>query len=548
MFTAWSQWVRDCNPSLICGHNIFMYDFPYLEYCASKAGVELRLGRNGEPLVIDDYESRYRVDGAKQYQYHQARIYGREIVDTLFLSYKYDVGRKYESYSLKKIIAQEGLEVAGRQHYDASQIARNWYLPEERALIKKYAEHDADDALALFDRMVPAQFYLTQSVPKPFQAMICSASGSQINSFLVRSYLQDGHSLPEKSEAAEYEGAISIGNPGIYQQVFKVDVASLYPSIILQWQLYDKQKDPRRNFLQMVEHFTKERLENKRRAKETGDRYFSDLEQAQKIVINSAYGICGAPGLLFNSPDIAGFITRAGRELLSTAMDWATKFGYQIVNADTDSISITDGTEWSPERCDSVLKSINGGMPEKIRWEHDGVYPRVVVLKAKNYCLDDGKKVKTKGSALKATTKEPALREFIARALQLVLNGQKDQLGSLYQEYVREIHSLDSIDRWVSKRTLTETLLSSARTNERKFRDALVGTDYRLGDKLYWYFDTNDAVKLKEQWRQDHSTLALLDKLFSTVSIFETLLDVKQFPNLTLKRNRALLNTLIASN
>jgi DNA polymerase, archaea type len=547
MFHAWAEWVRERDPSIVTGHNVHMYDFPYIAYCAAKCGASLPLGRNSAPLAIDDYDSRFRVDGAKSYEYRQARIFGREIVDTLFLAYKYDVGRKYESYGLKKIIAQEGLEVAGREHYNAADIAKNYQNPQEWERIKRYAIHDADDALALYDLMVPALFYLNQSVPKSFQGLVGSASGSWLNSFLVRSYLQEGHSLPDTTEAADYEGAISIGNPGIYQNVFKVDVASLYPSIILQWNVYDAAKDPKGHFLRMVQHFTAERLANKRRAKETGERYYSDLEQAQKIVINSAYGMLGAPGLLFNSPKNAGFITTAGREILTAAMNWAETLGYKIVNADTDSISITKGFEWTQPRCDAVLKALNDLMPARIRWEHDGVYPRVVVVKAKNYILDDGKKLKVKGSALKATTKEPALQRFLRGALHLLLDQRPDLLLDHYQKYVREIFSLTNINDWCSKKTITEAVLYNTRTNEAKVRAAIEGTDYRAGDKIYTYFDTAGNVRLAEQWKGDHDCTVLLEKLYSTLETFETLIDVKQFPKYHLKRSQGALKQLVAA-
>ena len=75
---------------------------------------------------------------------------------------------------------------------------------------------------------------MTQSIPRSFQQVHESATGAQINGMMVRAYLQDKHSIPAMTPAEPYEGAISIGSPGIYSNVFKVDVASLYPSLLLQ--------------------------------------------------------------------------------------------------------------------------------------------------------------------------------------------------------------------------------------------------------------------------------------------------------------------------
>lgn len=551
MFDDMSAWVRKKNPSIVMGHNVYGYDLPYMDYCARRAGTSLKWGRDGSSIRFEEYESKFRKDGSQFYTYHKAHIYGRELVDTMFLAIKADAAtRKYENYRLKDIIKHEGLEVAGRQFYDAAQIGANYKDPIEWPKIKKYAEHDADDALTLFDLMAPAYFYLTQSVPKPFQSMINSASGAQINSFLVRSYLQVGHSLPKESPPADYEGAISFGNPGIYQNVFKVDVASLYPSIMLQEKIYDRMKDPQGHFLAMVEHFTEERLANKKRAKETGERYYKDIEQAQKIIINSAYGMLGSTGLLFNSPQNARAVTTKGREILQTAIEFSTKgCNLTIVNADTDSVSVAPLAQnahlpWSTEDREHFLQCLNNLMPARIRWEDDGVYPRMVVIKAKNYVLDDGKSIKIKGSALKATNKEKALKEFISRSVELLLDGNKTGVEQLYYDYVKEILNVQDIARWTSKKTVTAAVMNPGRTNEAKVNDALDGSDYRMGDKIYTYFDTSKAVKLQEHWKGDHDIESLLKKLYKTVVVFETILDLTRFPNFKLKRNKTLLSSL----
>jgi DNA polymerase, archaea type len=545
MFNAWCEWVRDCNPSIILGHNIYSFDLPYLNFCANKAGTTLALGRDNSDITFNNKESKYRIDGAKDYLYYKCFIYGREIIDTLFLSYKYDISRKYENYSLKNIIKQENLEIKDRQFYDAGQIRFKYNIPEEWIKIKQYALHDADDSLALYDLMIPAYFYLTQSVPKSFQSMITSASGSQINSFLVRSYLQDNHSIPKQSESVKFEGAISIGNPGVYKNVFKVDVASLYPSIMLEYKTFDKLKDPLGHFQLMVEHFTKERLSNKKLGKETNDKYYKDLEQSQKIVINSAYGMMGATGLNFNSPYNAALVTRKGREILQKSIDWALENKFTLVNADTDSISITYNNEYlSEEERKEILTCINSLFPQLIRFEDDGYYDTVFILKIKNYTLWDGKKLKIKGSALKASMKEPKLKDFINEVVNSFINGSQSDIINIYNNYVKEIYNIKDITKWCSKRNITENVLNPERTNEQKILDAIEGSEYEQGDKVYVYFDINGNLKLKENWNNDHDPITLLEKLYKTLKIFETVLDIKQYPNYSLVKNQNIARTM----
>lgn len=329
MIQDWTKWVRTVNPSIILGHNINSFDFPYINTIAEKYGITVDLGRDDSALKFDNYESDFRVDGSRDLHYKRVSCYGREIIDTMFLAIKYDVvDKKYESYGLKKIIAAEGLEKKDRIFYDASQIRHNYTNPIEWQKIKEYCKDDADDGLALFDLFCAPSFYLAQSVPKPFQLITESATGSQINSMMIRSYLQEGHSLPKADSVQHFEGALSLGVPGIYKNCVKWDVSSLYPSIIRQYKICNNIKDPKMNFLKLVEYFTIERLKNKNLAKETKIQYYKDLEQAQKIVCNSFYGMLGAPGLLFNSINSAEEITKRGRDILKQSIIWATGKDY----------------------------------------------------------------------------------------------------------------------------------------------------------------------------------------------------------------------------
>lgn len=232
MVLAWADWVcNDISPTVIVGHNVNSFDFPFLvNYCA-KEGVAIPLGRNGSGIKINSYDSKFRIDGSREQAYNKVSIYGREIVDTYFLSIKHDVAeKKWESYGLKNIIKQEGMEVKGRTFYDASKIRENYLIPEEWEKIKSYCIFDSDDALNLYDLVSPAFFYQTQSIPKSYQLVTETATGSQLNSILVRSYLQNKHSVPKPTRVEDFRGGISFGVPGIYKNCLKLDIKSAYPS------------------------------------------------------------------------------------------------------------------------------------------------------------------------------------------------------------------------------------------------------------------------------------------------------------------------------
>lgn len=537
----WCKWVRSKNPDVLLGHNLFGFDLPYLrQFCKNQNIDGLHLGRDASKLHYARNPSKFRKDGSQSYDYINVNCYGREIIDTMFLAFKFDIGRKYESYGLKQIIKQEGLEKADRQHYDASQIRKLFTNPVEWAKIKKYAEHDADDALALFDLMAPSFFYYTQVVPMSFQNVINRATGSQVNNIMIRSYLQDGLSIPLASDTEHYEGAEVIGNPGIYNHVYKVDVASLYPSIILKDKIYSQEKDYNANFLKIMEKLTQERLNNKRLGKETGDRYYKDMEQSQKIVINSGYGFLGAPGLNFNYPAGAAQVTHEGRRVLNVALDWAKINNLQIVNADTDSIAICrkDGSFISIEDRQKILDELNSLFDSQIKFEDDGYYKKVIVVKSKNYVLD-GEKLIIKGSGLKATMKEKALQVYIKDVISLLLTDNTNELLPHYMRYVDEICNLTDISNWCSKKTITKSVLDAEITTQQRILAAVEHVEgLQEGDKVYVFFETPEKLTQASDFKGKYSRKKLFDKLFKTIKIFENIIDVKQFPNYALKGNQ----------
>jgi DNA polymerase elongation subunit (family B) len=537
-------YISDRNPDIVLGHNILSYDLPYLD--KNSTGIEW--GKNGSRILFDDKASRIRKDGSQQYEFFNASIHGREIVDTFFLSIKYDISRDFPSYGLKAIEKHLGLVKEDRtwdfQKWPVSKLveAKKNGNDEIWAKFRQYCQDDSDSPIKMFDIMIPSFFYLCQSVPKTLQQMINEASGSQLDSLMIRSYLQNGHSLPRSSQKVEFEGAVSMGIPGSYSYVKKVDVASLYPSIMLEYNIYDKKKDPERNMLKMLEYFRTERLTNKKLAKETGDKYYDDLQNAQKILINSLYGFMGAGYLLFNYPEGAAEVTKRGREILLKGVEWATGhtlekvlketrnkgleneeerfhwilgekvsdgLGYTLVNVDTDSFSYTNNTAPTQDDFNAEIERLNKLYPELIRWENDGVYEKFIVVKAKNYVMVKDGKVKYKGSSLTDQKKEPRLLKLLEELINVLLNDKPNKEAKLIETYNQaccEAAFTFDVKHWVTKKTVSEKVLNANRPNEQKILNACnMAIEHKIidgvqaGDKVYLYQAIDGMIQAKSK-------------------------------------------------
>lgn len=213
---------------------------------------------------------------------------------------------------------------------------------------------------------------------------------------------------------------------------------------------------------------------------------------------------------------------------------------FELVNLDTDSITVCkkDGSLFSEQERKNLLKELNSLMPEKISWDDDGYYERIVVTKAKNYILWDGKKLKIKGASLKATQKEHTLKQFIDEVINCLVFDKQNELVDIYHKYVKEIHNITDITRFTSKKTLTEAVMNPERTTEQKINDAIVGEELQMGDKFRVYFTNDGSLKLEQHWSGDHCTNTLLSKLWNTIKIFENVIDIAQFPKYHLKSHK----------
>lgn len=222
---------------------------------------------------------------------------------------------------------------------------------------------------------------------------------------------------------------------------------------------------------------------------------------------------------------------------------------FDFVFVDTDSVTFCKpgGAEFSAEEQEILQDSLNAIFPEKIRWEKNFYAKKVIVVKTKNYVVFDPmskKPLKIKGSALKASTKEPALKEFIKELIDAMLNDNQNYT-QIYYKYAQEILNMSDIKRWASRKTITSSVLNPKRTNEQKVYDAIQGTEYVEGDRVFMFFKENGDLSLVEHFDGDYCRKTLLKKLFNTAKVFSNILDITNtFPNLTLKKNGELLNEI----
>jgi hypothetical protein len=220
---------------------------------------------------------------------------------------------------------------------------------------------------------------------------------------------------------------------------------------------------------------------------------------------------------------------------------------FTVPVVDTDSITICkpDKSPFSEEEIKRLDKEVNEMFGEGIKWELEFKnLPKLIVLKTKNYILWDGNKIKQKGSSLKSSTKETALKELIQEVIESIIH-EKTDFSEIYHRYInraRCISNKEEMKKWSSKKTITDKVLNSSRTNERKIFDALGDGEFHEGDKIWVYFKKDASLSLVENFDSDYDEWKLIEKVYNTMKLFQAVIDIKQFPRYYLKTKRKMLD------
>jgi hypothetical protein len=220
---------------------------------------------------------------------------------------------------------------------------------------------------------------------------------------------------------------------------------------------------------------------------------------------------------------------------------------FELVGGDTDGLAFKkpDHAPFTLDERKALLVELNTLTDGLITWEDDGMFPVQLVVKTKNYVLiDEVGKRKVKGSALKATMKEKALKRFLQEVIAFLLTDKQDQIMDLYLKYAAEIIRIKDISDWCSKHTITKAVLSGKKTTQIRIREALKGRPVQEGDKIYQFVKSDSVRCMLEDFDGTYCVDTLLRKLYLTLKVFKTILDIDSFPNLTLKKNKKILEGL----
>lgn len=338
--------------------------------------------------------------------------------------------------------------------------------------------------------------------------------------------------LPIKSsnpnaEKTSYTGAYVYAKPGLYKNCAMFDVVSLYPSIIIAFNigpdtqikygesLYKKGKafkapngsywvrEPQSILASIEKLLWDERIKYKKLAKETNDpelqTKYNIQQGAYKICLNSLYGLFGMPYFRFYNPTIAETITKTGVFIINMVKTFLESNQMEVVQVDTDGLTVVipDGKTHI-----DVLNGINNmlanyvkenGLNWQIQMDCKGVCDKVLVLKKKKYIVKfrDSQEIKYVGVDVVRSDISEFAKRYVNKSVEKVLNegmtnSYSDIALEIKNEVKREIYNAHITDIAVPKaikKDINEYKVKNPWTEGAELANILFGEDIGGGEK-----------------------------------------------------------------
>ncbi len=511
--------IKERDPDVIEGHNLFRFDLPYLVARARKAKTKLDWGRSGG--FLRSRPSRLQI-AEKTIDYPKFTVDGRHFVDTFLLSQFYDVGMRTLS-GFERVDVARHFGLCDSEELSAltgKELQRAYLENDER--FRKRALCAVRETRAVAELLSPSYFIQAQIFPYNYQDVIVRGNATRINALFLREYLRQRHSIPEMPMVRGFEGGYTaIFFTGVARNVWHCDIASLYPSVMLQFDCFPvtDQLQIFRHLLTDLRAFRLEAKANMRAAANdlTRQRHFHALQNTFKILINSFYGYLGFAQGHFADFDAAARVTQIGRDLLKKMIDWLNAHGAKVIEVDTDGIYFVPPSSASSveapvsgagkkkaaetaattEEIEPLQRGLAEILPKGIEVEFDEQFEAMFSYKAKNYALltRDGEVI-IKGGALKSRGLEKFQRVFLEEMIKLLMRERPEAIGALRDEFEQKIRNRAwNIDMLMKTDTLQDSLekyrqkiAGSARNRAAAYELAVAsGRAYRPGDQISYY-------------------------------------------------------------
>ena len=494
--------VRAVSPDVMVGYNSAMFDVPYLMARAQALGVKHVFEGN---KVRKAEFSAFRCRNFLHLDlYPLMRFFG---VLGMF---------NIRTFSLKHIFREvmkaEPVEVP---HHE---IWRMWDEGKVKTLVQ-YCLSDAHITLQLLKHYWSLLLELFSLTGVPLFDLNYATSGHLVEFLLMKHSVKQGMIIPPKPSADvvaqrranPVEGAfVKLPQPGIYENIVVFDFRSLYPSIIISYNIdpYTVCEDCEDAYVSPVGvKFRKDvkglipstlhklislrtQLKKALKRMEPSSPHYDLVKarvQALKIVANSFYGYLAYANSRWYSRECAASVTAWGRFHVKRAISYAQSKGFTVLYADTDSLFVLLGDK-SRDEALQLLKEINESLPGVMELELEGFYKRGIF-------------VSKKGDGAGAKKKYALLREDGAikiRGFELVRRDWSNIARQTQQEVLKIVLTEGSKEKAVN---YVRSVIERLRNKQVELSDLVIYTQLKKNPENYDVKSPEVVAALKAKQR-----------------------------------------------
>lgn len=347
--------INEKDPDILTGYNSDGYDIPVIEERMDYYRIPFTIGR--------DYEEPRRV----QNQYW--RLHGRIILDTWW-AVKKVLRPKHETlnYVALKMLGE------GKDNVNRLKIEEEWInRPDE---VTKYCIKDADLTLKILLklRIIDRNLFMSTVTKLPLDDVTNGGTSNYVDSLLIRRADRENIGVPMtnrniKEKPIEGGYVHSIG-AGIYDNVIVLDFKSMYPSMMIKYNVCFTTLDPKGEIVapnnirflsrqqkeglipRLLKDLMGERDKIKQEMRMTSGEerdYLDGVQGAIKILMNTFYGVMASSFYRFTNIEIGSAITAYARNTITSLIKSLEHENYRVIYGDTDSIFIESQSKSTAE-------------------------------------------------------------------------------------------------------------------------------------------------------------------------------------------------------
>ena len=381
VLTEFIRLVESYDPDIIVGFGSNREQWSYLSQRARLVGVELRVGRMGA-------EPRTSLHG-------HVSVRGRLNIDLE------DMARDIPELTLgtlEEFIEYIGLErrLEAIEDYEMME-----YWEKSPGKVKEYSGQRAEAMLEAFSLLRDFIFNLSELTGMPADYVLTASTGFRVENYLMYLAHREGEIIPKRREVghASYPGGlVKAPKPGLHRDVAVIDFRSMYPSIMIKYNVsFDTlsldgenispaghrfKKSPEGFLPKALRNLLEERRKIQERLKRLGEespeaRILDARQRAVKLIANAIYGYTGWVGARWYSREVAEATAAWGRKVISESMKKAEQLGMKVIYSDTDSLFLINHRD----RIDKLLKWIEHDLQLEAKLEK--IYRLIVFTEAK---------------------------------------------------------------------------------------------------------------------------------------------------------------------